>query len=623
MKNERTLRTLLLGLDAFDPTRFEQLTEQGKLPNLARYVEGQGYAQFTVANPPQSEVSWTSIATGLNPGGHGMFDFVHRDPATYNLHVSLLPTRRMVGGTQFVPPYTARTIFDQAVDQGYPATVLWWPATFPARPASPVRTVPGLGTPDIQGRLGVGMLFAADPESEQTDRKTLVAPLTPQGKDRYRGQLQGPARKRRGGQEHATLAFQLTVRHDAVHLQIDRQSIALTEGRWSPIVELTFRLGLFVRLRVLTRVIVTQMQPTLKLYFLPLQLHPLHSPWRFGTPRTFLKELWRDCGPFLTLGWPQDTTGLEDGCITDSQFLALCDDIFARREHILLHQLQCFDEGVLAAVFDTLDRVQHMFWRDRPDIVEQWYQKLDALVGKASARLAGSGHAPAKVLVVSDHGFAKFDYKVHLNRWLLDHGYLATQAENAAFTPADQSLRSAAWHQSQAYAVGLNSVYLNLAGREGQGTVQPNEVDAVTERLCTALQQWQGPDGRGVVQQVWRREAVFEGPYAAYGPDLVIGYAPGYRGSAQTGLGQWTAQSIEPNYDHWGADHCIDPQAVPGVIFANQDLGNFPHPSYRDMPALTIDAAIQPGRAAAPPPTYNNDEEEAIVEERLKSLGYL
>ncbi|MCB0127245.1 MAG: hypothetical protein KDE58_33515 [Caldilineaceae bacterium] len=59
------------------------------------------------------------------------------------------------------------------------------------------------------------------------------------------------------------------------------------------------------------------------------------------------------------------------------------------------------------------------------------------------------------------------------------------------------------------------------------------------------------------------------------------------------------------------------------MLFANQDLGNFPRPSYRDMPALAIDAAIQPDSAAAPPPTYNNDEEEAIVEERLKSLGYL
>ena len=51
--------------------------------NLARLAELGGYSEFEIANPPQSEVSWTSIATGLDPGEHGMFDFVHRDPARY------------------------------------------------------------------------------------------------------------------------------------------------------------------------------------------------------------------------------------------------------------------------------------------------------------------------------------------------------------------------------------------------------------------------------------------------------------------------------------------------------------------------------------------------------------
>ena len=93
------MHTLILGLDAFDATTFEQLSEQGKLPNLTEYVEAGRYARFEVANPPQSEVSWTSIATGLNPGGHGLFDFVYRDPATYHIGVSLLPTRRGFAGS--------------------------------------------------------------------------------------------------------------------------------------------------------------------------------------------------------------------------------------------------------------------------------------------------------------------------------------------------------------------------------------------------------------------------------------------------------------------------------------------------------------------------------------------
>jgi len=87
------MQTIILGFDAFDPTFCEKLLQEGSLPNLARFLTIDGYRRFEVTNPPQSEVSWTSIATGLNPGGHGIFDFVHRDPETYTPFVSLLPTK--------------------------------------------------------------------------------------------------------------------------------------------------------------------------------------------------------------------------------------------------------------------------------------------------------------------------------------------------------------------------------------------------------------------------------------------------------------------------------------------------------------------------------------------------
>jgi hypothetical protein len=102
------------------------------------------------------------------------------------------------------------------------------------------------------------------------------------------------------------------------------------------------------------------------------------------------------------------------------------------------------------------------------------------------------------------------------------------------------------------------------------------------------------------------------------GPDLVIGYVPGYRASPQTGTGGWGEKSIERNDDHWSADHCIHPQAVPGVIFANQDLVKTP--SYHDIPFLTTGEGPDPSNHT-PPPAYTKEDEE-IIQERLKSLGY-
>src|SRR3972149_3725931 len=129
---------ITVGFDSFAPPIFERLLESGKTPNLAKYANAGGYSPLEVCSPPQTEVSWTCIATGVDPGSHGIFDFVHRDPETYMPYVSLLPTRQTAVGEQFLRPYTTKTLFEEAADMGYPATAMWWPALFPARPEVPV-----------------------------------------------------------------------------------------------------------------------------------------------------------------------------------------------------------------------------------------------------------------------------------------------------------------------------------------------------------------------------------------------------------------------------------------------------------------------------------------------------
>jgi predicted AlkP superfamily phosphohydrolase/phosphomutase len=113
------MRTVMLGFDSFDPVQFERLNESGQTPNLAKYVNEGGYSKLEVCSPPQTEVSWTSIATGVDPGSHGIFDFVHRDPATYTPYVSILPTRQTKVGEQFLTPYTTKTLF-QKLPRGIP-----------------------------------------------------------------------------------------------------------------------------------------------------------------------------------------------------------------------------------------------------------------------------------------------------------------------------------------------------------------------------------------------------------------------------------------------------------------------------------------------------------------------
>src|SRR6185503_10519097 len=190
------MKTILLGFDSFDPNIFEEMASQNELPHLQTFLEAGGYSRLDVCSPPQTEVSWTSIATGADPGGHGIFDFVHRDPETYMPYVSILPMRKNALGEKFIPPYSAKTFFEEAADMGYPATALWWPAMFPARPEIPVMTLPGLGTPDIRGQLGVGTLFSTEDEGK---KKTGVIKLESAGKDRFTASLRGPQGHSRSG----------------------------------------------------------------------------------------------------------------------------------------------------------------------------------------------------------------------------------------------------------------------------------------------------------------------------------------------------------------------------------------------------------------------------------------
>jgi predicted AlkP superfamily phosphohydrolase/phosphomutase len=610
------MKTIIIGFDAFDPRVFERLHARGKTPNLSSLVDIGGYSRFKVTNPPQSEVSWTSIATGLNPGGHGIFDFVHRNPLSYNRQVSLLPTKTNFLGRQFIPPHSVPTLFDAAVDDGYPGISLWWPATFPARQASPVWSIPGLGTPDIFGRLGVGISYSCE-NGNTNNKKTRIELLTECGSDYFKGVLEGPMGMSLSGPKYTQIPFELKILEENTgQLHFGNQLIDLTVGKWSPVIELSFKVGLGISIKAITRVILTNTMPAPQLYFLPIQLHPLRSPWPYGTPKSFLKNLWINQGPYLTLGWPQDTTGLEEGFINDHQFLTLCEQINQHREKVLMKLLDTFQEGVLACVFDSLDRIQHMFFKDHMDVIETWYIKLDSLFGRILERIAKLGDSNIQVIVVSDHGFGEFNYKVNLNRWLINHEYLYPEVMNDC-----GNLNQVDWKKSKAYAIGLNSLYLNLEGREGLGAVNKTMKTQQLQILKDELLQWRGPDGKHVIHSAKHNDESFKGTLSEYGPDIVIGYTPGYRASSPTGMGEWEMDEIEVNRDHWGADHCFDAEKVPGVLFSNQGLKNFTSPSYLEFPLLAINKEIDLKKEISSP-TYS-DEDQEKVNERLKELGYL
>ena len=68
--------------DGLDYGLTRELIARGRLPNFAKLQQSGSFAALETSIPPQSPVAWSSFITGLDPGGHGIFDFIHRDPAT-------------------------------------------------------------------------------------------------------------------------------------------------------------------------------------------------------------------------------------------------------------------------------------------------------------------------------------------------------------------------------------------------------------------------------------------------------------------------------------------------------------------------------------------------------------
>lgn len=118
MSNAR--RMLVLGLDGATWDLFEPLFARGYLPNLARLREHGAWGTLRATFPPVTAPSWTSCATGVNPGRHGIFDFFELVPGQY--------AKRLVN----LERCAASPIWQLVEEAGGRAVVLNFPALYPA-----------------------------------------------------------------------------------------------------------------------------------------------------------------------------------------------------------------------------------------------------------------------------------------------------------------------------------------------------------------------------------------------------------------------------------------------------------------------------------------------------------
>jgi predicted AlkP superfamily phosphohydrolase/phosphomutase len=227
--------------------------------------------------------------------------------------------------------------------------------------------------------------------------------------------------------------------------------------------------------------------------------------------------------------------------------------------------------------FSSSDLQSHLFWwdsnakhptRDADEAkkyfghVHKLYKRLDDLVRDLLERYGSQ----ATILVMSDHGFANFGRQFNLNAWLREAGYLGPPECTSILKDVD-------WKRTAAYGLGINGLYLNLKGREHDGIIEPGEEqEALLTQLAAQLEAVIDDDGQKVIRRVYRASKVYDGNATALAPDLIIGYARGYRASWATCLGGLTNEVLLDNDSAWSADHCADALEVPGVLFSNRPL---------------------------------------------------
>jgi len=170
---------------------------------------------------------------------------------------------------------------------------------------------------------------------------------------------------------------------------------------------------------------------------------------------------------------------------------------------------------------------------------------------------------------MSDHGFSSFKRSVNLNSWLYENGYLAVKDQPTG----EEWFRDVDWSRSQAFAVGLGGIYLNVAGREAQGIVPPAEAQAVKDEIIAKLSVLTDPEsGAQAIRGVYDTKKIYRGPYADEGPDLIVGFARGYRVSWTSVTGAVAPSVFEDNVKSWSGDHCLNPPDVPGIFFCNRKI---------------------------------------------------
>jgi hypothetical protein len=395
-------RVVVIGFDGQDPRITEQLMAQGRLPAFSALAAQGSYRQLQTTTPPISPVAWSSFATGVQPGKHGIFDFVVRDPRTYGAElagVALAPPRRTLKlGPLRIPlgrpvlrlTRGSRPFWSILGEHRIWSTVLRVPVSFPPDRFHGAQLA-AAGAPDLKGTQGTFTLFTSRPVANRPMENGDRIVLDRDGRT-WRAQLDGPPSSLIDGRR---LSLAVRARPDGpnqLHIAIGTDDVVLRLGELSPWTRLIFRDVWPIKVAALVRFQLLEAGEHLSIYMSPMHLDPAHPAMPLSHPGYFSAYLEKRIGPFATLGLAEDTSSFNEGIVDEATFLQQVNDIDRERSEMLIASLDRMTDGVVVCVFDATDRVQHMCWAGGTHAaasspIVQRYERNDRM----RQRLAGGG----------------------------------------------------------------------------------------------------------------------------------------------------------------------------------------------------------------------------------------
>ncbi|MBN2206373.1 MAG: alkaline phosphatase family protein [Candidatus Aminicenantes bacterium] len=609
-------KVIILGMDGLDFGFMRRWMDEGKLPTFRKLAEAGGFAPLRTSDPPQSPVAWANFITGTNPGGHGIYDFIHRDPSqqtdpnnfvVFSATATEAAKRNLKIGNYVFPLsggkvrnlIQGKAFWQLLEDGGVPSTIFKIPANYPPV-GSKQRTFVGMGTPDLLGTYGQFNYYTTVPSEIAPDVSGGWVHQVYVIGNRVDTKIPGPVNSFRKDQPDTAVDVRVDIDpvHPVARISVQGQEFLLREKEWSDWKKIRFGLIPTQSVGGIVLFYLKQVHPEFKLYVTPINVDPSDPALPLSTPESYSRELAAKFGPFFTKGLPADTHALDADVLDEDEFLAMDDRILRESLEMFDYELARFNDGLLFYYISSTDQRQHMFYRFLDPlspvydpgqaarygtVVESIYREMDVLLAKALA----AADRDTVVITMSDHGFSPFRRTFNLNTWLKANGYHALinerrMTEDTLFTNTD-------WSRTRAYGVGLNTLYINERGRESEGIVAPGaEKDALVREIARKLEEAVDPKtGERPILHAHVGRDIYSGQSVDHCPDIVLGFNRGSRISWSSPMGTFSKDIFGDNTEKWSGDHMGASEVVPGILFANRPI-RAEHPALYDLTASLL-----------------------------------